>query len=95
MLTVCRAQVQETLIRMDGEWGKSSPLNSVTKLAAILNKSKGRIHYSRWVVLMVQDRILSGQSSLQDGWAGDLLTGERDTSNKGIIDLYMYTYDMK
>ena len=43
----------------------------------------------------MRDRILSGQSSLQDGWYAALLTGERDTSNKGIIDLYMYKYDMK
>ena len=80
---------------MDGEWGKSSPLNSVTKLSAIHNKTKGRVNYSAWVVMMVRDRILSGQSSLQDGWSEALLTGERDRSNKGIIDLYMYKYDMK
>ena len=80
---------------MDGEWGKSSPLNSVTKLSAILSKTKGRVHYSVWVVMMVRDRILSGQSGLQDGWSEALLTGERDKSNKGIIDLYMYKYDMK
>ena len=51
------SQVKEILTWMDGEWGKSSPLNSVTKLAAALNKSKGRVHYTRWVVMMVQDRI--------------------------------------
>ena len=80
---------------MGGEWGKSYPLNSATKLPAILNKTKGRVHYSAWVVMMLRDRILSGQSSLQDGWYEALLTGERDKSNKGIIDLYMYKYDMK
>ena len=70
-------------------------LNSVTKLSAILLKTKGRVHYSAWVVMMMRDRIQSGQSSLQDGWSEALLTGERDKSNKGIIDLYMYKYDMK
>ena len=80
---------------MDGEWGKSSPLNSVTKLSAILSKTKGRVHYSAWVMMMLRDRILSGQSSLQDGWYEALLTGDRDNSNKGFVDLYMYKYDMK
>ena len=80
---------------MDGEWGKASPLNSVTKLSAIMNKSKGRIHYAKWVILTVKDRILCGQSSLQDGWSESLLTGASDKSGKGIIDFYMYKYDLK
>ena len=72
---------------MDGEWGKASPLNSVTKLAAIMNKSKGKLHYAKWIILTVKDRILSGQSGLQDGWSEALLTGMSDKSGKGIADL--------
>ncbi len=79
---------------MDGTWGKAGPLNSVTKLAAIVTKSKSNLEYARWVVATVRDRIISKQSSLQDGWSVDLLTGERDKSHKGIIDLYMYKKDM-
>ena len=80
---------------MDGESGNSYHLNSVGKLSAILSKTKGRVHYSAWVVMMLRDRILSGQSSLQDGWSEHMRTGERDIWNKGITDVYMYKYDMK
>ena len=47
------------------------------------------------VCVCVKDRILSKQSSLGDGWSEELLTGSRDKSNKGTIDLYMYKLDMK
>ena len=80
---------------MDGTWGKESPLNTVGKLSAIATKTKGQLEYARWIVACVKDRILSKQSSLNDGWSEELLTSSRDKSNKGIIDLYMYKLDMK
>ena len=60
---------------MDGTWGKESPLNSVTKLSAIVTKAKGHLDYARWIVACVKDRIFSKQSSLGDGWSEELLTG--------------------
>ena len=80
---------------MDGTWGKESPLNTVGKLSAIATKTKGQLEYARWIVACVKDRILSKQSSLNDGWSEELLTGSRDKSSKGIIDLCMYKLDMK
>ena len=80
---------------MDGTWGKESPLNTVGKLSAIATKTKGQLESARWIVACVKDRILSKQSSLNDGWSEELLTGSRDKSSKGIIDLYMYKLDMK
>ena len=80
---------------MDGTWGKERPLNTVGKLSAIATKTKGQLEYARWIVACVKDRILSKQSSLIDGWSEELLTGSRDKSSKGIIDVYMYRLDMK
>jgi len=46
-------------------------------------------------VVSIKHRIILKQSSIHDGWSEELLTGARDTSSKGIIDLYMHKLDMK
>lgn len=86
--------MRDLLLWMDATWQKNNPLNSVKKLAAIMTKTKGNEEYAEWVIACIADRICSRQSSLQDGWSMELLTGERDKSNKGIIDLCMFKLEV-
>lgn len=80
-----------TLTWMDSEWGKASPLNSVTKLAAVMMKSKGKLEQARWVINCIKDRIQSKQVSIHDGFSVEQLTGDRDKSHKGLIDLFIFS----
>jgi hypothetical protein len=79
---------------MDNNWGKQSPLNSITKLSNIHTKCRNNVENIRWVLAMIKDRIASSQSSLGDSWSVDALTGDHDKSRKGLVDLFLYKRDM-
>ena len=67
-------KVAELLARMDEEWGKDNPLNSVTKLSNLLSKTKTP-ETAAWFLEVLHDRIRAKQSTLHDGWSVDVLTG--------------------
>ena len=67
-------KVAELLARMDEEWGKDNPLNSVTKLSNLLSKTKTP-ETAAWFLEALHDRIRAKQSTLHDGWSVEVLTG--------------------
>ena len=82
--------IVQTLAWMDSKWGKAAPLNSVTKLSSVMTKTKGNEEQARWVINCVRDRCESKQANVDDGWSVDSLTGGKDKSGKGLIDLFLY-----
>ena len=71
---LCNKPVASLLARMDEEWGKENPMNSVTKLSSLLTKAK-TVENTLWFLQVVYDRIASKQSMLHDSWSVDTLTG--------------------